>query len=159
RIQANLRQLAAYGLNIDDLRTTIAAANVNTPKGSFDGPTRAYAINANDQIRQASDYNDLVVAYKNGAPVKLSDVAAAREGPENRKLGGWMNTTPGIIVNVQRQPGANVIEVVDRIQTLLPSLRAALPASLDVEVLTDRTNTIRASVSDVEFELGLAVVL
>jgi multidrug efflux pump len=159
RIQANYRQLAAYGLNIDDLRTTLANANVNTPKGNFDGPTRAYTINANDQIRKPSDYNDLVVAYRNGAPVKLSDVARATEGAENTKLAAWTNTDEAVIVNIQRQPGANVIEVVDRIQALLPQLRAALPSAVDVAVLTDRTTTIRASVADVEFELGLAVVL
>src|SRR5438105_8197596 len=159
RIQANLRQLAAYGLNIDDLRTTLGTANVNTPKGNFDGPARAYTINANDQLRKASDYNDLVIAYRNGAPVHLSDVAAARDGAENTRLAGWMNTTEAVIMNVQRQPGANVIEVVDRIQALLPQLHAALPEAVDVAVLTDRTTTIRASVADVEFELGLAVVL
>jgi multidrug efflux pump len=159
RIQANLRQLAAYGLNIDDLRTTIAAANVNTPKGNFDGPARAYTINANDQLKNAGEYLDLVVAYRNDSPVRLRDVAKAVEGPENTKLGGWMNTTPAIILNIQRQPGANVIEVVDRVQALLPQLRAALPASVEVTVLTDRTTTIRASVDDVQFELGLAVVL
>ena len=159
RIQANYRQLAAYGLNIDDLRTTLANANVNTPKGNFDGPSRAYTINANDQIRKPSDYNDLVVAYRNGAPVKLSDVARATEGAENTKLAAWMNTDEAVIVNIQRQPGANVIEVVDRIQAVLPQLRAALPSAVDVAVLTDRTTTIRASVADVEFELGLAVVL
>jgi multidrug efflux pump len=159
RIQANYRQLAAYGLNIDDLRTTLANANVNTPKGNFDGPSQAYTINANDQIRKASDYDDLVIAYRNGAPVKLSDVARATEGAENAKLAAWMNTDEAVIVNIQRQPGANVIEVVDRIQALLPQLRAALPSAVDVSVLTDRTTTIRASVADVEFELGLAVVL
>ena len=159
RIQANYRQLAAYGLNIDDLRTTLANANVNTPKGNFDGPSRAYTINANDQIKKPSDYNDLVVAYRNGAPVKLSDVARATEGPENTKLAAWMNADQAIILNIQRQPGANVIEVVDHIQRLLPQLKAALPAGIDLEVLTDRTTTIRASVADVEFELGLAVVL
>jgi multidrug efflux pump len=159
RIQANYRQLAAYGLNIDDLRTTLANANVNTPKGNFDGPSRAYTINANDQIRKPSDYNDLVVAYRNGAPVMLSDVARATEGAENTKLAAWMNTDEAVIVNIQRQPGANVIEVVDRIQALLPQLKAALPSAVDVAVLTDRTTTIRASVADVEFELGLAVVL
>src|SRR4051794_19029889 len=159
RIQADLRQLAAYGLNIDDLRTTVNNANVNTPKGNFDGPARQYTINANDQLKKASDYEGLVVAYRNGAPVYLKDVARAVEGAENTKLAGWMNTTEAVIMNVQRQPGANVIEVVDRIQALLPQLRAALPASVDVEVLTDRTNTIRASVADVELELALAVVL
>jgi len=159
RIQANYRQLAAYGLNIDDLRTTLGNANVNTPKGNFDGPSRAYTINANDQIRKASDYNELVIAYRNGAPVKLSDVARATEGAENTKLAAWKNTDEAVIVNIRRQPGANVIEVVDRIQALLPQLQAALPAGIDVEALTDRTTTIRASVADVEFELGLAVVL
>src|SRR6266404_4812712 len=159
RIQANLRQLAAYGLNIDDLRTTINNANVNTPKGNFDGPSRQYTINANDQLKKASDYTDLVVAYRNGAAVLLSNVAKATEGAENTRLAGWMNTTEAVIMNIQRQPGANVIEVVDRINALLPQLRAALPAGIDVEVLTDRTTTIRASVADVEFELGLAVVL
>src|SRR5580704_7156014 len=159
RIQADPRQLAAFGLNIDDLRTTIANANVNTPKGNFDGPARSYTINANDQIRSAADYNGLVIAYKNGAPVYLSDVAVATEGAENAKLAGWMNTQEAVIVNIQRQPGANVIDVVDRIEALLPQLRAALPAAVDLQVLTDRTNTIRASVADVEFELGLAVVL
>jgi len=159
RIQARLRELAAYGLNIDDLRTSIASANVNAPKGNFDGPTRQYTINANDQIRRASDYNDLVIAYRNGAPVKLSDVASAIEGTQNTRLAGWMNTSEAVILNIQRQPGANVIEVVDRIQSLLPQLHSALPAAVDMTVLTDRTTTIRASVADVEFELGLAVVL
>src|SRR5579863_3162462 len=149
RIQANFRQLAAYGLNIDDLRTTLGNANVNTPKGNFDGPSRAYTINANDQIKKASDYNDLVVAFRNGAPVKLSDVAQAVEGAENTKLAAWMNADEAVIVNIQRQPGANVIEVVDGIQRLLPQLRAALPPAVDVKVLTDRTATIRASVADV----------
>jgi multidrug efflux pump len=159
RIQANPRALAAYGLNIDDLRTTIGNANVNTPKGSFDGPSRSYTINANDQLKQASDYNQIVVAYKNGAPVFLRDVAKVVDGAENSKLTGWMNTTPAVILNVQRQPGANVIGVVNSINGLLPELRASMPASVEVKVLTDRTNTIRASVADVEFELGLAVVL
>jgi multidrug efflux pump len=159
RIQARIRSLSAYGLNIDDLRTTIANANVNTPKGSFDGPSRSYTINANDQLKDADAYRNLVVAYKNGAPVRLSDVADVVDGAENSKLAAWMNEVPAVILNVQRQPGANVIEVVDRIQALLPQLRAALPAAIDVAVLTDRTNTIRASVADVQFELTLAVGL
>jgi multidrug efflux pump len=159
RIQANPRALAAYGLNIDDLRTTIGNANVNTPKGSFDGPSRSYTINANDQLKQAVDYNQIVVAYKNGAPVFLRDVATVVDGAENSKLLGWMNTDPAVILNVQRQPGANVIGVVNSINALLPELRASMPAAVEVKVLTDRTNTIRASVADVEFELGLAVVL
>ncbi len=159
RIQANNLQLAAYGLNIDNLRTTLANANVNTPKGNFDGPSRSYTINANDQIKKASEYNDLVVAYRNGAPVMLSDVAHAENAAENTKLAAWVNTEPAVIVNVQRQPDANVIAVVDSIKSLLPALKASLPAAVDVEVVTDRTTTIRASVADVEFELGLAVVL
>jgi multidrug efflux pump len=159
RVQANLQALAAYGLNIDDLRTTIGNANVNTPKGNFDGPSRAYTINANDQLKSAQEYNGIVVAYKNGAPVLLSDVATVVNGSENSKLGAWMNSSPAVIVNIQRQPGANVIQVADSITALLPGLKAALPTAVDVSVLTDRTNTIRASVADVEFELGLAVVL
>jgi len=159
RIQFDPRKLAAYGLNIDDLRTTIGNANVNTPKGNFDGPTRSYTINANDQLKNAEDYLDLVVAYKNGAPVRLSDVAEVVAGAENTKLAAWINTSPAIILNVQRQPGANVIEVVDGIEGLLPQLTASLPSGIEATVLTDRTVTIRASVADVEFELVLAVVL
>jgi multidrug efflux pump len=159
RIQADTRALAAYGLNIDDLRTTLGNANVNTPKGNFDGPSRAYTINANDQLKSASEYTNLVVAYKNGAPVHLSDVAQIVDGAENSKLAAWVDTTPAIILNIQRQPGANVIAVVDGVQALLPQLKAALPAAIDVAVLTDRTTTIRASVRDVEFELGLSVAL
>jgi len=159
RIQADTRKLAAYGLNIDDLRTTISNANVNTPKGNFDGPSRSYTINANDQLTSAEQYKDLVIAYKDGAPVKLSDVAQVVSGPENAKLGSWVNATPAVILNVMRQPGANVIAVVDGIQKLLPELTATLPAALEVSVLTDRTVTIRASVRDVEFELCLAVAL
>jgi multidrug efflux pump len=159
RIQADLRALAAHGLNIDDLRTTIGNANVNTPKGNFDGPSRASTINANDQLQNIDDYLGLVIAYKNGAPVHLGDVASVINGAENDKLGAWMNTTPAVILNVQRQPGANVVAVVDGIKQQLPQLQAALPQSLDVTVLTDGTVTIRASVRDVEFELGLAVVL
>src|SRR5271163_3777563 len=159
RVQANALALAAYGLNLDDLRTTIANANVNTPKGNFDGPSRASTINANDQLKSAAEYKSIVVAYKNGSPVRLSDVADIVDSSENTKLGAWMNAEPAVILNVQRQPGANVIEVVDTITKLLPALEAALPASLDVHVLTDRTTTIRASVHDVEFELVLAVAL
>ena len=159
RIQADLRKLAAYGLNIDDLRTTLGNANVNTPKGNFDGPMRASTINANDQLMTAAEYRNLVIAYKNGSPVRFSDVANAIDGAQNDKLAAWMNMTPAVILNVQRQPGANVIEVVDNIKSLLPQLTASLPAAVDVSVLTDRTVTIRASVEDVEFELMLAVVL
>jgi len=159
RIRADIRKLAAYGLNIDDLRTTLSNANVNTPKGNFDGTMRAYTINANDQIRNASDYSSLIVAYKNGSPVRLSDVGDVIEGAQNDKLGAWMNETPAIILNIQRQPGANVISVVEGIKALLPQLQASLPAAIDLRILTDRTVTIRASVLDVEFELTLAVIL
>ncbi len=159
RIQANPRALAAYGLNIDDLRTTIGNGNVNTPKGNFDGPSRSYSINANDQLKSADEYRSLVIAYKDGAPVHLSDVAQVVDGAENTRLAAWMDTTPAVILNIQRQPGANVIAVVDGIKALLPQLQASLPPSVNVDVLTDRTTTIRASVSDVEFELTLSVVL
>jgi multidrug efflux pump len=159
RIQADIRALAAYGLNIDDLRTTIGNANVNTPKGNFDGPSRAHTISANDQLKSASEYKNLVIAYKNGAPVHLADVAQIVDGAENSKLAAWVDTSPAIILNIQRQPGANVISVVDGVQALLPQLKASLPAAVDVTVLTDRTTTIRASVKDVEFELTLAIIL
>ena len=159
RIQANPKALAAYGLNIDDLRSTITTANVNTPKGNFDGPSRAYTINANDQLQSPEAYKNIILAYKNGAPVRLSDVANVVDGAENTKLAAWVNETPAVILNVQRQPGANVIEVVDRIKALLPQLEAALPAAVNLKVVTDRTVTIRASVHDVEFELALSVAL
>jgi len=159
RVVINPRALAAYGLNIDDLRTTIGNANQNGPKGSLDGPSRAYTIDTNDQIENAQDYGSIIIAYKNGSPVRLKDVATLVAGAENAKLGGWMNSTPALIVGVQRQPGANVVDVVDRVNELLPSLRAAMPNGVDVAILTDRTTTIRASVADVEFELTLAVGL
>jgi multidrug efflux pump len=159
RVVVNPRALAAYGLNIDDLRTTIANANQNGPKGTLDGPTNAYTVNTNDQIRDAEDYGSIIIAFKNGAPVRLRDVATLVAGAENAKLGGWMNSTPALIMNVQRQPGANVVGTVDRIKSLLPSLKDTMPAGVDVAVLTDRTTTIRASVADVELELALAVVL
>ena len=159
RIRADIRKLAAYGLNIDDLRTTLGNANINTPKGNFDGPMRAYTINANDQIRNAIDYKSLIVAYKNGSPVRLSDVGDVVDGAQNDKLGAWMNRSPAIILNIQRQPGANVIAVVEGIKALLPQLQATLPAAIDLAILTDRTVTIRASVRDVEYELTLAVIL
>src|SRR5580698_2819873 len=145
RVQADLLKLAGYGLNIDDLRTTLGNANVNTPKGNFDGPMRASTINANDQIMTAEGYRSLVIAYRNGSPVRLSDVANAVDGAQNDKLAAWMNLSPAVILNVQRQPGANVIEVVDNIKGLLPQLQAALPSSVDVSILSDRTITIRAS--------------
>jgi multidrug efflux pump len=159
RIQVNPQSLGAYGLNIDDIRTTLGNLNVNTPKGNFDGPTQALTINANDQVTSADQYRSLIVAYRNGAPVHLSDVATIISGPENIKLGAWADTTPAIIINVQRQPGANIIQVVDRVQSLLPQIMSTLPTAMNVNVISDRTVTIRASVADVEFELALAVVL
>jgi len=159
RIQVNPRAAAAQGLSMEDIRTAIAAANVNQAKGSFDGPARAYTIDANDQLRSAEEYRQIIVAFRNGAPVHLDDIADVVDGPENTKLAAWMNDTPAIIVNIQRQPGANVIEVVDRVKQLLPSVTAALPPSVEVQLLTDRTVTIRASVHDVQFELMLAIAL
>jgi multidrug efflux pump len=159
RVIANILALAAYGLNIDDLRTTIGNANVNAPKGTLDGPARSWTLNANDQIESADAYKSIIIAYKNGNPVRLSDVADVKQAAENSYLAGWVNSSPGIILNVQRQPGANVIQVVDRIKQLLPALSSTLPAAVEVSILTDRTNTIRASVHDVEFELTLAVIL
>ncbi len=163
RIQANTQALASYGIGIDTLRTAIAAANANSAKGSFDGPKRAYSINANDQLLTADDYKKLIVTYKNGAPVRLTDVARIVESAENTRLGAWAGKSgelrPAIILNVQRQPGANVIATVDAIKKQLPELQASLPANLRVEVLADRTTSIRSSVSHVETELVLAVVM
>ncbi len=159
RIKFNPAALAAYGLNIDDLRTTIGNDNVNLPKGNFDGPMQASTVNANDQINDAEAYNKLIIAYRNGAPVRLSDVGTASVGAENVKLAALANTVPAIILSIRRQPGANVIEVVDTIKRLLPSIVAGLPPAATIEMLSDRTTTIRASVADVEFELALAVAL
>ena len=159
RIQVNPKALAAYGLSLDDVRTSIVNANTNQAKGSFDGPTRASTIDANDQLKSADEYRQLIIAYKNGAPVRVQDIADTIDGAENTRLAAWANATPGIILNIQRQPGTNVIEVVDRVKALLPQLQQALPAAVDVTLLTDRTVTIRGSVIDVQFELLLAVVL
>jgi multidrug efflux pump len=159
RVQANPTALSSYGINLDDLRTTLTQASINQAKGSFDGPRQAYQINANDQLLTSNDYRSLVVAYSNGAPVMLSDVARVVDDVENTKLAAWTNKTPAIIVNIRRQPGANTIQVVDRIKELLPQLKANLPAGIDVSVLTDRTTTIRASVGDVEFSLMLTIAL
>jgi multidrug efflux pump len=159
RVQANPRALAAYGMSMDDLRTAIAAANVNQAKGSFDGPARASTIDANDQLKSADEYRSLIVAYKNGRPIALSDVADVIDGAENIRLAAWANNDPALIMNIQRQPGANVIEVADSVKRLLPQLQASLPASVRVQLLTDRTVTIRASVKDIQFELVLAVAL
>jgi multidrug efflux pump len=159
RVQANPTALASYGVNLEDLRNALAAESINSAKGSFDGPAQNFQINANDQLLSSSAFRDLVVAYKNGAPVMLTDVATVTDGIENTKLAAWMNETPAVIVNIQRQPGANTIQVVSSIEELLPKLQATLPASVKLVVLTDRTNTIRASVRDVEFELMLTIAL
>jgi len=159
RIQADTDALASYGLGLDSLRTAITAANANSAKGSFDGPSRAYAINANDQLVTVPDYKNLIVAYRNGAPVRLENVAQVVDSAENVRLGAWANLKPAIILNVQRQPGANVIATVDAIKERLPELQAGLPASLRLDVLSDRTTGIRASVHHVQIELLLAVVL
>ncbi|WP_343642950.1 MdtB/MuxB family multidrug efflux RND transporter permease subunit [Roseateles sp.] len=159
RIQANPRALAALGLSLDDVRSAIAAANVNQAKGSFDGSQRASTIDANDQLRSAAEYQNLIIAWKNGNPLRLSDVAEIVDDAENLRLAAWADTTPGVILNVQRQPGANVIQTVDRVKALLPKLQGTLPASVDVQVLADRTTTIRASVDDTEIELLLAIAL
>jgi len=159
RIHANPTALAAYGLTLEDLRAVIATANVNQAKGSFDGPRQAYIIGTNDQLFSSSEYRPLIVSYRKGSPVRLSDVADVIDDVENVKLAAWMNDKPAVILNIQRQPGANVIEVVNRIKRLLPQLQGSLPPSVKVSILTDRTDTIRASVRDVQLELMLAVFL
>jgi multidrug efflux pump len=159
RIQANPVALSSYGINLEDLRSALVSTTVNTAKGSFDGPAQNYQINANDQLLSSAGYHDVVVAYRNGAPVMLTDVAKIEDGIENAKLAAWKDRTPAVIVNIQRQPGANTIAVVEEVQKLLPKLQAGLPASVDLKILTDRSNTIRASVSDVEFELFLTIGL
>ncbi len=159
RIRVNPEALAAYGLNLSDVRTLINASNVNQPKGNFDGPTRVAQLDANDQLRSADEYRDLILTYANGAALRLRDVADIVDGAENQRLAAWANQNSAVLVNVQRQPGANVIDVVDRIQTLLPNLTQGLPASVEVTVLTDRTQTIRAAVRDVQHELMLAIAL
>jgi len=160
RIQANPTALSAYGLNLEDLRTALTQTSINQAKGNFDGPKQSYLIDGNDQLMSSQDYNNsVVVAYQNGAPVMLKDVAQAVDGVENTKQAAWMNHVPAVLVNIQRQPGANIIQVVDRIKARLPQLRSTLPSSVEVTVLTDRTNTIRASVQDIQFELMLTVAL
>jgi len=159
RIQANPTALAAYGLSLEDLRTSLAAANVDQAKGTLNGPRQSFTIGANDQLLSGDQYRPIVVAYRNGSPVRLADVATVTDGIENVMQAAWMNLDPAVIVNIQRQPGANIISVVDRIKRLLPQLQAGLPAAVNVTVLTDRTETIRASVKDVQFELMLTVIL
>jgi multidrug efflux pump len=159
RVQANPTALASYGLSLEDLRTALSNANVDQAKGNIDSPRQAFTIWANDQLLAADVYKPVVIAYRNGAPVRLSDVATVVDGTENVRQAAWMNDKPAVIVNIQRQPGANIITVVDRVEKLLPELKAGLPASVDVSTLTDRTTTIRASVQDVQFELMLTVAL
>jgi multidrug efflux pump len=159
RIQANPTALASYGLNLEDLRSSIVAANVNQAKGNFDGAHQSYQIGANDQLLSSADYRPLIVAYHNGAPVNLMEVADVVDDAENVRQAAWMNQVPAVIMNIQRQPGANIIAVADRIKRLLPQLTSTLPASIHVGILTDRTNTIRASVQDVQLELMLTVAL
>jgi multidrug efflux pump len=159
RVQVNPTQLASYGLNLDDVRTALAATSLDTAKGSFDGPAQSFQIGANDQITTAAEFRKIVIAYRNGAPVMLGDVAKVIDGVENTELSAWMNKVPAVIVNIQRQPGANIINVVDSIKKLLPKLRATIPSVIHVTVLTDRTTTVRASVADVEFELMVCIAL
>jgi multidrug efflux pump len=159
RIQANPTALASYGINLEDLRNALTGSSVNAAKGNFDGPAQDFTINANDQLQTSKDYKNVVVAYKNGAPVMLTDVAKIVDGVENTELAAWSNATPAVILNIQRQPGANTIQVVNSIQTLLPQLENGLPQSVNVDVVTDRTTSIRASVKDVEFELLLVIAL
>ncbi|MFZ0414247.1 MAG: multidrug efflux RND transporter permease subunit [Candidatus Acidiferrales bacterium] len=159
RIQANPTELASYGLSLEDLRTAMGQANVDEAKGNFEGPRQQYTIADNDQLLSSADYKPLIIAYRNGAPVRLSDVATVIDGAENVQEAAWANEQPAVILNIQRQPGANIIGVADSIKTLLPQLQASLPSSIQVTPLTDRTITIRASVSDVQFELIITVVL
>src|ERR1700720_1627363 len=159
RIQANPTALAANGLSLEDLRTALGQANVDQAKGNFDGPHQAFTIGANDQLLTSDGYRPLIIAYKNGAPVRVSDVATVFDGAENAKQAAWANEHPAVILNIQRQPGANIIAVVDRVKKLLPQLQAALPTAVQVDILTDRTTTIRASVNDVQFSLVLTIAL
>ena len=159
RVQANPMALSALGLNLEDLRIALAAANVNQAKGSFDGSRQAYTIGANDQLLTSDQYRQLIVAYRHDAPVKLTEVADVIDGVENVRQAAWMNDTPAVILNIQRQPGANIIDVVDRVKSLLPQLQETLPAAISIKILTDRTLTIRASVEDVQYELMMTIGL
>jgi len=159
RIQANPTALSSYGINLEDVRTALQQTSVNQAKGNFDGPQQSYQIDANDQILSSKDYKPIIVAYRNGAPVLLSDVANVIDGAENVKEAAWMNDAPAVILNIRRQPGANIIQVVDRIKALLPQLQSTLPSTVQIAVLTDRTETIRASVKDVQFSLMLTIAL
>jgi multidrug efflux pump len=159
RVQANPTALASYGLSLEALRTALSSANVNQAKGSFDGPDQAWTINDNDQLQAGAQYGPIIIAYRNGAPVRIRDVATVIDGAENTKLAAWVNADRAIVLNIQRQPGTNIISVVDTVQGILPQIEASLPEGIHVQVITDRTTTIRASVRDVEFELLLTTVL
>ena len=159
RVQANPAALASYGMSLEDLRLALGQANVDQAKGNFDGARQAWTIGANDQLMSAAEYAPIVVAYRRGAPVRLSDVAAIVDGAENVKQAAWVNSTPAVLLNIQRQPGTNIIGLVDRVNRVLPQLRASLPATVKVAVISDRTTTIRASVADVEFEMLLTIAL
>jgi multidrug efflux pump len=159
RVRINPTAAAAQGLGMEDVRAALVQNNVNAPKGSFDGKRQSYSINANDQIFSAAEYREVIVAYKNGSPVRLKDIGDVVDNVENIRMGGWVDLTPSVIVDIQRQPGANIIETADRVKSLLPRLRSAIPPSVHVAILTDRTATIRASVRDVQFTLLLAVAL
>ncbi len=163
RIQANPTALASYGLSLEDVRTALGLANVDQAKGTLDGPRQSFTIGDNDQLLAGAQYNPIVIAYRNGAPVRLADIASITDGVENQYEAAWMgqagNVSPAVIVNIQRQPGANIISVADRIKLLLPRIQASLPGAVKVSILTDRTQTIRASVKDVEFELALTIAL
>ncbi|HEX3132150.1 MAG TPA: efflux RND transporter permease subunit, partial [Planctomycetota bacterium] len=159
RVEVNPPVLSSHGISLEDVRTALQQTSVNQAKGNFDGPQQAYEINANDQLLDSQGYRSTIITYRNGAPVVLSDVAQVIDGAENERQAAWMNTRPAVILNVQRQPGANIIQVVDRIKARLPQLKTTLPAGIEVAVLTDRTNTIRASVHDVQFELLLTIAL
>src|SRR5690606_19451383 len=159
RVQVNPTALASAGLGLDSVRSAIDATNVNQPKGNFDGPVRQVLLDANDQLKSPDEYRNLILAWQDGAPLRLGDVANIIDGAENRFLAAWADTQPAVLLNVQRQPGANVIEVADSVRTLLPQLVATMPASVDVTVLTDRTQSIRAAVRDVQKELLFAITL
>src|SRR5437867_1286580 len=159
RVRVNPAALASRGISFEEVRTALMQNNVNAPKGSFDGQRQAYSISANDQIFSATEYRNIIIAYKNGSPVRLGDLGDVIDNVENIRLGGWVGDKPAVILDVQRQPGANIIETADRVKALLPKLRAAIPPSVKLVILTDRTETIRASVADVQSTLLLTVAL
>src|SRR5947207_98797 len=159
RIQVNPTSLSSFGLSLEDVRSAVAASNVNQAKGNFDGAHQAYTIGANDQLLSSDEYRPLIVAYRNGSPVHLADVATIVDDAENVRQAAWKNEVPAVVINIQRQPGSNIISVVDHVKALLPQLREALPPAVQMSILTDRTTTIRASVTDVEYELMLTIAL